>query len=202
MIILYQSVLVYPDQKKHSIVLLVSTKTFSAIGIVLKRVSVGETDRIVNILTQEFGKLTCVAKGVRKITSTKRAFLEPGNVVKGFFIETKSLPLLTQATLIEDCSLLSHTLQSFRQLSQLLEIYEKLFVETEIDTITYQRALKLRKMVVENKATTAVIKETLSKIITELGFQHPTESKYTNISDYVSALSDSKIKSFDYLRVK
>lgn len=201
-IILLHTHFVYPDRKKHSIVLFVSTKTFSATGIVLKRVSVGETDRIVNVLTQEFGKLTCVAKGVRKITSTKRAFLEPGNVIKGFFIETKSLPLLTQATLIDDCSLMNHTLHSFRQLSQLLEIYEKLFVETEIEAVTYQRALNLRKMVVENTATTQVVKETLSKIITELGFQHPTESKYANISDYVSALSDSKIKSFDYLRVK
>ena len=47
------------------------TRTFSTKGIVLKRVNVGETERSINLLTQEYGKMTCVAKGVRKIKSSK-----------------------------------------------------------------------------------------------------------------------------------
>ncbi|MBP7740804.1 DNA repair protein RecO [Candidatus Woesebacteria bacterium] len=177
-------------------------KSFSIKGIVLKRVNVGETDRIVNLLTQEFGKMSCVAKGVRKIKSSKRAFLEPGNVINAFMIETKSLPIMIQATLIDDCSKMNQTLGSFRQLSQMLEIYEKLFVEQELEEEIFAKALNLRKKISSSMASSNFIKNTLTEIITDLGFQDPKESKYLSISDYISALSDKKMKSYDYLKVR
>ncbi|MCB9812815.1 MAG: DNA repair protein RecO [Pseudomonadales bacterium] len=177
-------------------------KTFSTKGIVLRRANVGETDRIINILTQEFGKITCVAKGVRKIKSSKRAFLEPGNLINAFLVSTKSLPILTQASLIDDCSKMNHTLGSFRQLSQMLEIFEKLFVEQELEEETFNNILVLRTRISTSTATAKFIKDSFSRIITDLGYQHPDESKYPNISDYVSALSDNKMKSFDYLNIK
>lgn len=178
------------------------SKYFSVIGIVLKRVNVGETDRIINILTQEFGKITVVAKGVRKMSSSKRAYLEPGNIIKAFCIETKSLPILTQASLIQDCSAMRQNLSTYRSLTQLLEIFEKLFVEMELETETFHYALLLRKQIVAGKAPASFVREILGNIIVQLGFQHPNESKYTTISDYISALSDSKMKSYEYLQVK
>lgn len=178
------------------------SKTFSTKGIVLKRVSVGETDRIINLLTQEFGKITCVAKGVRKIKSSMRAYLEPGNLIDAYLIKTKSLPILTQAKLIDDCSKMKQTLGAYRQLSQMLEIFEKLFVEQEIEQEMYSDILSLRKKITTSTATAKYIHDTLSKIIVDLGFQHPDDSKYRSITDYVSALSDKKMKSFDYLNIK
>ena len=73
-------------------------------AIVLKRTSVGESDRIVTLLTPEQGKLTCVAKGVRKLTSSQRAYLEPGNLVSIYLIETTGMPILTQTKLKNDFS--------------------------------------------------------------------------------------------------
>ena len=176
--------------------------SFSTTAIVLKRVNVGETDRIINLLTQEFGKITVVAKGVRKMKSTKRAFLEPGNIVKAFCIQTKSLPLLTQATLIQDCSEMEQNLAAYRSLTQLLEIFEKLFVEIELEPEIFNSVLLLRKQVISGKAPAKFVREILSNIIVQMGFQHPEESKYNTISDYISALSDSKMRSFEYLQIK
>jgi len=155
----------------------VNTRSFSTIGIVLKRVNVGETDRIVNLLTQEFGKITVVAKGVRKMTSTKRAYLEPGNIIQAYLIKTKSLPLLTQARLIDDCSAMEQSLQAFRQLTQLLEIYEKLFVEVEIETDIYATLLQLRKLVILGKAPATKVRDLLGEVIVKMGFQHPHRVK-------------------------
>ncbi len=178
------------------------SKTFVTQGIVLKRVNTGETDRIVSLITQEYGKLTCVAKGVRKLKSSNRAFLEPGNFVKIFLIKTKSLPLLTQATLIDDCSTLTPSLASFRKLSQMLEIFERLFVEQTLDEEIFQEVVKLRDRVVKNQANRNDVNKSFTSIITKLGFQDPKNSKYDNISDYISALADRKVKSFDYLYIK
>jgi recombinational DNA repair protein (RecF pathway) len=184
---------------KTGILLTVAAKTFSTNGIVLKRTNVGETDRIVVLLTQDFGKLACVAKGVRKLSSSKRAFLEPGNYVRGFFVPTKSLPLLTQATLIEDCSSLERSLVRMRQITQVLEIFEKLFVEQELDEETFARALHLRARVVANQATGGFIRTQLRQIIMSLGYQDPEDSKYDSITDFISALSDRPMRSFEYL---
>lgn len=178
------------------------SNSFSVIAIVLKRVNIGEADRIINLLTRDFGKISVVAKGVRKMKSSKRAFLEPGNIVNAFCIQTKSLPLLTQATLIDNCSEMQQNLSSYRSLLQLLEIFEKLFVEVELEPELFDDILLLRNQVVAGKAPSKFVRKKLSNIIVQLGFQHPEESKYNTISDYISALSDSKMKSFEYLEVK
>jgi DNA repair protein RecO (recombination protein O) len=179
-----------------------SLKSFSTIAIVLKRVNVGETDRIINLLTQDFGKITVVAKGVRKMKSSKRAFLEPGNIIKAFCINTKSLPLLTQATIIEDCSRMKHSLGAYRSLNQILEMFERLFVENELEPELFAETLAVRKQVIEGNATAKFVRDKISNIIVSMGFQHPEESKYDTVSDYISALSDSKMRSFEYLQVK
>lgn len=176
-----------------------SKRSFTSNGIVLKRSNVGETDRVVVLLTQEFGKVVCVAKGVRTLASSKRALLEPGNYIKGFFITTKSLPLLTQAVLLESCSQLEQTLARIKQLTQVLEVFEKLFVEQELEQVTFDKVLALRATIANNTATAKTISLELRKIITELGYQDPKDSQYSTITEYISALSDKPLNSFEFL---
>lgn len=175
------------------------SKSFYALSIVLKRNKVGETDRIVSLLTQEYGKLIGVAKGVRKITSTKRAALEPGNLVKAYFIKTKGLPLLTQAKLVHDCNRVRTNLAEIRKLAQFLEILEKLFVEDEIEPHLYSEILTLREKISNQTISNKKIKTTLEKIIVQLGYPHPNETKYTSILDYVSSITNRPMRSFEYL---
>lgn len=178
------------------------SRTFSTTGLVLKRSQVGESDRIVHMLTQEYGKITCVAKGVRKMKSSKRAFIEPGNLIKAFCVSTQSLPLLTQATLEQDCSSMPQTLDKFKQLTQILEIYDRLFVEQELDDHVYKRALHIRGHIINSTASNGIIRGHLDTLIADLGYQPPQESKYDTISDYMAALSDKPLRSFDFLTIK
>lgn len=178
------------------------TTSFSITGMVLKRTNVGESDKILSLLTQEMGKITCVAKGVRKITSSKRAFLEPANVVKVFLVETKSLPLLTQAALISKTAPTPTSLSAFRQLSQLLEFCDRVFVSEAIEPHTYAKVIALRDALMHRAGSAVEIRTVLRSIIVELGFQDPEESNYDTIADYVAALTDHKMRSFEYLSVR
>jgi len=45
-------------------------------AIVLKRVSFGEADRLVTVFSRNRGKLTLLAKGIRRLTSRKKGHLE------------------------------------------------------------------------------------------------------------------------------
>lgn len=177
-------------------------RTYTSQGLVLKRVKVGETDVIVTLLTQERGKLVCRAKGVRTLKSTKRSALQPGNLVRFHWLETKSLPLLTQALMEEDCSLMESTLTRMRQLSQFLELCERLFIENELESKIFNQIIKLRRHITHNRLGSSEVRTTFRSIITQLGFQDPEDSKYETIGDYIGALSDRPIKSYNYLSVK
>ena len=177
-------------------------RNFTAVGLVLKRVKVGETDVIITMLTQERGKLVCRAKGVRTLKSTKRSALQPGNIVRFHWLETKSLPLLTQALMEEDCSVMESTLIRMRQLSQLLELCERLFIESELEEKIFNQIVKLRQSIVQNRLGSTDVRTTFRSIITQLGYQDPQASKYETIGEYISALSDKPMRSYNFLSVK
>ncbi len=177
-------------------------KTFITQGLVLKRSNTGETDRIVTFITQDFGKLVGVAKGVRTLKSSQRAHLEPGNLVKLFAIKTKNLPIITQTSLIENINQdIRGSLGKIRSLSQILEIFDRLFVEEDQDFESYQLALKIRATIINNQSHKQ-IQPLLSELIERMGYQSFNEVAHQSILDYVAELTEKEMKSFEYLRIK
>jgi DNA repair protein RecO (recombination protein O) len=69
-------------------------------GVVLRTYKLGETDRIVNLLTPGRGKVRAVAKGVRKPGSRIGGRLEPFSHVDLQLYEGRNLDIVTQAELI------------------------------------------------------------------------------------------------------
>jgi Recombination protein O N terminal/Recombination protein O C terminal len=70
-------------------------------ALVLKRREMGEADRLLTVLTRDRGKLTLLAKGVRKPASRKAGHLEPFTHVELLVAKGKSLDLVTQAETLE-----------------------------------------------------------------------------------------------------
>lgn len=177
-------------------------RSFSCQAVVLKRSSVGETDRVVTLLSQEFGKIAVVAKGVRKLSSSKGAYLEPGNHITAYCIVTKSMPLLTQANLIADTAEVRTSLIKMRQLNQLLEIFDQLFVENELEPELFNLILSTRQSVLAITPSVKTIRAQLEQLIQILGFQDPQDTKFLTISEYITSLTDRKMHSFEFLTVK
>jgi len=176
-------------------------KSFTINGIILKRRNFSETDRILTILTKEKGRITCIAKGVRRINSKSRAALETGNFVKIFFIKTKGMPILTQSKIIDACTLARTDLGKIRRLTQYLEILDKLFVEEELDSTFFDQIVNIRTSILNDNCSVKELKDSLSDLILKLGFQDPRLTKYKSILDYVSSISQTPMRSFEYLKV-
>ena len=70
-------------------------------GVVLRTWKLGETDRIVNLLTAGRGKVRAVAKGVRKPGSRFGGRLEPFSHVDLQLYEGRNLDIVTQVELID-----------------------------------------------------------------------------------------------------
>ncbi|CAN5303166.1 hypothetical protein BH10PAT2_BH10PAT2_3180 [soil metagenome] len=171
-------------------------------AIVLKRTNVGESDRIVTLLTPDQGKLACVAKGVRKLTSSQRAYLEPGNLVSIYVLETTSLPILTQTKLINDFSQAKKDLQRLKQLTQVLEIVDRLFPEGVEEVELFQTFITILEQLDQPKVHFLQIQEELSQVLVQLGYQHLSDTPYKSVIEYVASVADRPLRSFDYMTVK
>ena len=76
-------------------------RLYRVAAIVLKRRDQGEADRLLTVLTRERGKVTLLAKGVRRTASRKAGHIEPFTHVELLVAKGKSLDLVTQAETIE-----------------------------------------------------------------------------------------------------
>lgn len=142
-----------------------------------------------------------VAKGVRKMTSSKKASLEPGNIITAFCIETRSMPILTQTKLHHDCMSIRGSLQKMRQLQQLLEIVDRLFVNEELEQELFEQILETRHLIVSAEPTKTTILNRLDDLLVVMGYQPLAETKHQSILDYVAEITDRPMKSWAYLTV-
>ncbi len=102
---------------------------YRAEGVVLRTYRLGESDRIVVVLTRGRGKVRAVAKGVRKTTSRFGARLEPGSAVALQLYEGRELDTITQA----------ETWQAFRTLRADLDRLSRAMVVLEaVDTVAQE----------------------------------------------------------------
>ncbi len=75
-------------------------KHFKTRGVVIRKVDFGEADRIVTVLTDEFGKIDCIAKGARRLKSKFCGRLELFNHVELTCFQGRELACINEANLL------------------------------------------------------------------------------------------------------
>jgi DNA repair protein RecO (recombination protein O) len=102
-------------------------------GIVLRTIKLGESDRIVTLVTERRGKVRAVAKGVRKTKSRFGARLEPLTHVAFQCYEGRNLDTITQAETLETFRTVREDLDRLSRASALLEAVDALVQEGDED---------------------------------------------------------------------
>src|ERR1700690_946462 len=75
---------------------------FSSEGIVLGRRNFGEADRILSIYSKDRGRISLIAKGIRRPKSKKRGHLEIFSLVRFQAIASRGIDLMTEADITDD----------------------------------------------------------------------------------------------------
>lgn len=75
-------------------------RNYSSEGIVLSRKNYSEADRILVLFTEDFGKVTLIAKGVRKPKSRKRGSLEVFSALKFSAAKGRTFDILTETEVV------------------------------------------------------------------------------------------------------
>lgn len=99
-------------------------------GFVLARKNLGEADRIIRFYSHD-GKLSFVAKGVRKLGSRRAGHLEPFALVKLQLHQGKSLSILTQAQLLSPSPIDTSDLSQVATGYGLLELVDRLLEDDQ-----------------------------------------------------------------------
>lgn len=116
-------------------------RTQRADSIVLKHREWGEADRILTLFTREHGKIRAIAKGVRKIRSRRAGHLEPFTHVTLQLAQSKDLPIITQADMVEGFLPLREDLVRITQASYAVELLDK-FTYEEGENVSLFKLLK------------------------------------------------------------
>src|SRR4030042_3848488 len=110
---------------------------FRTEGIILSRKNFGESDRILSIYTRDYGKVTALAKGVRRPKSRKAGHVEIGNWCKVFIARGKNLDLLTEVELIKAFGIADFESTKANKIYHLLELVEKLTPEDQKNSYVF-----------------------------------------------------------------
>jgi len=99
-------------------------RTYKAEAVVLRRLSLGETDRVVTLFTRDRGKLNAVAKGSRGPRSKLAGATEPFTYFEGVFAQGQNLDVLTQAQVHHPFSVIRKDLVRVGYASHFLELVD------------------------------------------------------------------------------
>lgn len=74
---------------------------FKAEGVILRRQTIGEADRVLTLLTREHGKLRAAARGSRRVTSRLGGRLEPYTRARFLLARGRTLDVIAQVEVVD-----------------------------------------------------------------------------------------------------
>ncbi len=78
-----------------------SPRIYKAQAVILARKNAGEADKILRIVTNEYGKLTVIAKGIRRVSSRRSPHLEVFTHVRLIMHRGKTMDSITEVETVE-----------------------------------------------------------------------------------------------------
>lgn len=178
------------------------TRTYKTKGLVLKRYNFGEADKLITLFTKNHGKLTVLAKGVRKIHSKKAPHLELFNIVDAFLITGKTFDLITEVQTIKSFSHLCTNLYHIALLYRIIELVNKLCPDRQVHIEVYNLLVSSLEIFESGKLSDPKIlvdNFTLS-LLWELGYlERGVEIQGSKLQNYLEGVLESSLKSDSFL---
>lgn len=142
---------------------------FKTEGIILKRRNFGEADRILTVFSLHRGKISVMAKGVRRITSRRAGNIELLNRVQMFLHPGKQFLILTEASSLDTYQKLKEDLTLSTYAYHILELTDKLTAEGQENPILYMNLVEVLKRL-SNNPRQILIRAYEVKILSLMGF--------------------------------
>jgi DNA repair protein RecO (recombination protein O) len=146
-------------------------------GIILCRISLNDADQIITILTRDFGKISCMAKGSQRIKSKFCGRLEPLYEIHLNYFQGRELGHLNEAELISCPIDEAIGIRTRSILFYIAEITNKLLAEAhQIEGVYELLQQTLSHLGRDERQNEVLLYAYLIKLLTLLGFMAPWNS--------------------------
>lgn len=175
-------------------------RSYKTEGIVIKRKNFGEADRILTVFTKNKGKISVIAKGVRKINSRRSSHIELLNHCVIGVYEGK-MPILMEADTLNHYQYLKRDLRKAGYAFYVCELIDGLLPEHQENRAVFNLIQDtLFKMETEAECS-RLISKFEQDLLTYLGFW-PREMALIEDSDrFIEDIIERKIKSKKILQL-
>ncbi len=170
-------------------------RNYNIEGIIIKRRDVGEADRILTVMTREFGKVSVKAVGVRKITSRRSSHVELLNHVSMAVYKGQGMPVLTEVVTLEDFSEIKYDLKKVGLSYHVCELIDSLCPENQENREIYFLLKELFEAFAEKENLYEPIYEFEVSLLETLGYwpEDRSLSKF-EISPFIESIVERKLK--------
>ncbi len=140
-------------------------------GIVLRRRDFGEADRILRLFTRKLGKVSVIAKGVRKPSSKKSGHLEVFMRSSFLIARGRNLQILTQAEVLDSYEPLRESLEGIGLGSYVVELVDAFTYEEGSHVKLYDLIQSTLERLSQNHSPELVLRVYELRLLDQVGFR-------------------------------
>lgn len=178
-------------------------KLYTAEGVILKRRNYQESDRVITIFTRGYGKITAIAKGVRKVSSRRAGHLEVFTQARFVFYQGKTWDHITEVFSLAQFESFRRDLTRASFAYYACELLDYLLPDRQSHEYVYDRFIRSLQTVSMQSSVIDLQKEIYEfalHILRLLGFL--PESHYvheSSIHRFVESITERKLKTVKLL---
>lgn len=165
---------------------------FKTEAVILKKTNFGEADRILTLYTQGFGKISCIAKGVRRPRSKKAGHLELGNWCKVFVASGKNLDILTEVEVKKPFGINNFSEEKANRIYHFLELVDLTTPKNQKNTFVFKLLVNFLSYISKDENFNLVSAVFKVKLLASLGFFSAKSLKNSNAKKLLQILEDER----------
>ncbi|MFA6017328.1 MAG: DNA repair protein RecO [Patescibacteria group bacterium] len=165
---------------------------FKTEAIVLKKKDLLNRDVLISLFTQDLGRLTVFAKGVKKITSRRSPHLQTGNLINVLLSHKHDHYYLQESELLSGFSELKKDEKKVNNLYSFLFVLERLLPEQQKETKTYNLTKNFLIDLSKSIKPDSITVKYLTDIMMQLGYLDKKIS-YPELRSLIEEIINEKI---------
>lgn len=169
-------------------------RTYKTQGIVLARKDYSETDRILSVYTQDFGRVTVLAKGVRKLQSKKRGHIEIFSHINFQVAKGKGIDILTEVMILNNFSQVRRDLKKVSLAYYFMEVIGKTTSEGAPNQKLFATILDYLRELEHSQKLKVLRLNFVQNVLVNLGFW-PDDKPLENPDKLLESITERKINS-------
>lgn len=146
------------------------SRAYTSEGVVLLRKKFGEADRIISLYTFKFGKISVLAKGIRRPKSRKRGHLEIFSHINFQATKSESLGIMTEADTINSFDKIRKDLNKVSLAYYFCEVVNKITHEHEENTEVFRLLVGVLKRLEDEERLRSLRKFFVTKLLEAMGY--------------------------------